>query len=274
MNPGAGFVDLLRRRADRGYRRNAALGISAIAILLLGILGWYIFEPPQGEARVISLIWVALFMGGIWFFWRGMHLGRPLAEHPLGEALAAHGNLRDVIDEVDAEFAGQDLRGSPFKVGKRWICFVRGTDVVVERVDNLVWVYAERVVHNFMNAPCWATSRIVLWRADGTAALCPLPKRHLVPSLGRLRAIADWMPIGYNTPLRETWNADRPELIALVSATRGSRLRFAETAPRALVSEDIKATPWVDRLLIISFWLLITGMLGYLVVELVPLLRT
>jgi hypothetical protein len=167
--------------------------------------------------------------GGItWmvFVIRGMVKRRRPEGDPLTIQLSKYGAPEDVARELDQDFAGQQFHTHRIYVGQRWVCYVWNTQVAVRRIDTLVWVYLERVKRR-MNyiIPLGTTNQMVAWSRDGRGAVLPMRKRKDVEAaLRELRRVAPWMLVGYSDSIKESWNSDREDLIALVDERRSSQL--------------------------------------------------
>ncbi len=130
----------------------------------------------------------------------------------LGAALGAHG-------DADSDVATDRLPDIPVCVSQKWIYCAREKDVDVQPLDKMIWAYAETIYLR-------RRVQLVIWNRGAGANVLPLRRRHLAAALDRLRRAAPWLPVGYNAAMKETWNADHREFIALVDGCRDSGRPF------------------------------------------------
>jgi len=85
------------------------------------------------------------------------------------------------------------------------------------RIDGIVWAYLERIRRRLNGIiPIGTTNQMVMWSRDGRGAVLPLrTKKDVVQALETLQQAAPWTFIGYTDVLKESWNNDREDLIAL-----------------------------------------------------------
>jgi hypothetical protein len=132
----------------------------------------------------------------------------------LDVALAANG---------DAGSASAALSDIPVWIGREHVYCTVKKGVEVHELDRLVWVYAEmyRSKYGFQRG-----HQLVMWDRDSSASVLPLKKPYIDASLDRFRKAAPWIPVGYNEAMKESWNADRADYIALVDSFRAAGGRF------------------------------------------------
>jgi hypothetical protein len=68
--------------------------------------------------------------------------------------------------------------------------------------------------------PYRTTNQLIAWDRTGRAAAIVLTKMEVESALEGLQVIAPWLLAGYSQTLKESWNNDREELIALVDQRR------------------------------------------------------
>jgi hypothetical protein len=184
-----------------------AIGDFAIAALFLVIDDKIIVYV----ALVVSIPgWVAILR--IFFATYKAQIRRGRMRHLLQAALAAHG-------EVRADVGAEDFPDIPVCLSRKWIYCAREKDVDVQPLDQMIWAYGE----SFIQRP-WA--QLAIWNRTASANVLPLRKRDMAMALGRIRQTASWLPVGYNNAMKETWNADHREFLALVDEYRQSSRPF------------------------------------------------
>jgi len=232
MSTPAGFVDGMRRRARRAYRRSSIIQI----VLATGLVAYGFYFPSFcGDCDEHPLLgWLlagGMVIGGIaWIVGviRGVLKRRTPSGDPLNLQLHACGDPAAVASELEQEFAGQTFRPKRVYVGGHWLCFEHKTQVTVRRIDALVWAYVERVRHKLNGVtPMGTTNQLIVWSRDGRGAAIPLKRKAADEALKTLQAAAPWIFAGYSEALKESWNNDRDDFIALVDEARRQNGRAA-----------------------------------------------
>jgi hypothetical protein len=143
--------------------------------------------------------------------WRA-NVRRALLRKALHAALSAQG-------EPAHDIESDSFPDIPFCIGGGRIYCANGMEIVIQPLDGVVWCYVE----NFVMRP-WM--QLVIWNSGASAIVLPIRKGYVDRALERMRQAAPWLPVGYNTAMKETWNADHREFLALVDACRQSGRRF------------------------------------------------
>ncbi len=223
MSVNGSFVPRLRAAVDRAYVWSDLKWLVATAA---GV--WLGYEWLHSDAPALGNLMFAAAATAIGYIVRRAHRRRTFATHPLATALGKQGELEAVVQDLNHEFAGEPVT-RPFHVGSRWLCYLRGTRIVIRRTDELIWAYTERVIHrvNYL-IPYRVTYQLMIWDRAGTGTALPLRKRDARSALEQLGSVAPWMMFGYTEAAKETWNNDRADLIAAVDARRG---RASHTTP-------------------------------------------
>lgn len=179
-----------------------------IATLLLTI---------EDEFRVPAFLvagtpaWIAI----VWIFAAAVRaqFRRGRMRRLLQAALTAHG-------EVGADILADGFPDIPFCVSRKWIYCAHPKEIDIQPLDQMAWAYGE----DFIMRP-WA--QLAIWNRSAAANVLPLRKSDIAPALARLRQAAPWLPVGYNAAMKESWNADHRDFLALVDLHRQSRRPFA-----------------------------------------------
>lgn len=211
------FIDQMRAKAEPGYLwRDAKHLAGAVLLFIWGVYGLSITTDS------VAVSWLLLLGGLAWaaYVVYRYRARQDPAHHPLGLALAAIGERMTVTADVERDFTSRTLDALPLQVGKRFICFARKAQVLVLPLEQIMWAYPEVVRHSMNMIPTGRSHQLVLWKRDGSADNLPLAKADVEPCVARLREAAPWLPVGYSEPLKESWNADRAEFIAMVDAAR------------------------------------------------------
>ncbi len=213
------FIDRLVVKAEPGFLWRDAKALAGA--LALGAFGLAAAANSEGAGNQIAA-YLALTGAVAWIAYlaRRYLTRRRLATHPIGKALASLGDLAVIKSEVDADFGARAIDDFPLQVGTRFACFAGKGQVMVRPLDQLAWAYHEVVRHSVNMIPTGRTHQLVLWTRNGEADVLPVAKNQIEPCMRRLSAAAPWLPVGYTEVLKESWNADRSEFIAMVDATR------------------------------------------------------
>ena len=217
----ASFIETFRARAEPGFLwRDVKAGAGAVALTAVGIAA---ASSSEGAGNQI-VSYLAIAGGLVWLGYvaRRYLARRQFATNPIGLALAGLGAVDATKAEVDGDFAGRVLDGSPLMVGSRFLCFAARGQAVILPLDQILWAYHEVVRHSVNMIPTGRSHQLVLWKRNGEADVLPLALPEVDSCVKKLAAAAPWLPIGYSDVLKESWNADRPEFIAMVDARRAS----------------------------------------------------
>jgi hypothetical protein len=211
MSSSDKFVDALRRRTRVAYL-NSSIWQSLFALGLVTI-GWSL----GGWGYLTAMIGIAWIV----FVIRGVIKRRTPTGDPLDIQLSKHGTPEAIASELEKEFAGQTFRPHQIYVGQRWLCYSWKKQVTICKIDTLVWAYWERIRHSVNFVPTGTTHQLVAWSRDGRGVALPLRKKKDVElALEALHRAAPWVFVGFTEALKESWNSDREDLIALVDEAR------------------------------------------------------
>ena len=94
---------------------------------------------------------------------------------------------------------------------------------MVKRLEDIVWVYSERVTHK-LNAiiPYRVSSNVTLWDRFGNGFIAPIRSSDFGEAERELNYAAPWMQIGYTEVRKDLWNADREEFVTFVDQLRAA----------------------------------------------------
>jgi TPR repeat protein len=120
------------------------------------------------------------------------------------------------MDDIEHDFAGQQVGERRAFIGNRWVLHARGGDFVAHHADDLIWVYRERVWQIANGIPYRITDQVVMWNRANFAGVVAMPKRLADASIALLKARMPWLITGYSKALRDSWNFDRADMIAMV----------------------------------------------------------
>lgn len=176
------------------------------------------------------------------------------------EVVAGLGDAQSVA-AIENDFSGRPITSSPFQVGREWCCFVRGKVVVFLPIRSLLWAYGDRTVGQ--DTPLFETIQITLWPAQGPGIKLSMMKAQVRAGIEQLAQAAPWLPVGYSPAMLETWNNDRPNLIAMVNRARSERRPFRDLFPGELDPKFFKPPEWSlkTRVGLLVLGIIIMGML-------------
>jgi len=129
----------------------------------------------------------------------------------LDEALAANG---------DGGIAHDDFPDLPVCFGKKRLYCARGKELDVQPLEDMAWAYIEELVPH----PTW--QQLVIWNCKAQANVLPVRNYFIVPALEGMEKAAPWIPVGYSIALKESWNADHRDFLAMVEDFRRAGRRF------------------------------------------------
>jgi hypothetical protein len=186
-----------------------------VAMADLPIAALLLFIDDQYRVPAFLVAGAPAWIAIAWIFIAALRaqLRRGRMRRLLQAALTAHG-------EVGADIVADGFPDIPFCVSRKWIYCARTKEIDVQPLDQLAWAYGE----DFIMRP-WA--QLAIWNRNADANVLALRKTDIASALARLHQIAPWLPVGYNIAMKETWNADHREFLALVDQHRQTRRPFA-----------------------------------------------
>jgi hypothetical protein len=163
---------------------------------------------------LLALIWILIWV-------RGMLKLRTPAGDLLNIQFRKYGDPESIAHEIEQDFTGQQFRTKRVHAGRRWICYVWKSQIIVRRTDNQIWAYLERVSRKLNGMiPMPSTNQVIVWNRNGTAAVMVVKRSEAYDAVDMFGKAAPWMLTGYSNALKESWNNDREDLIALVDKAR------------------------------------------------------
>jgi hypothetical protein len=120
----------------------------------------------------------------------------------------------------DGGIIQDDFPDLPVCVGKKRLYCARGDELEVQPLEDMVWAYVEE----FRLHPTW--HQLVIWNRKAEVNVLALRECFIVPALERLRTAAPWLPVGYSMAMKESWNADHRDFLAMVEEFRRAGRRF------------------------------------------------
>jgi hypothetical protein len=211
------FVDQMRERVDQGTRQSALLW--GFLDVLLGVWGISILGT-SGSGPALGVAMIAGAVVGMVFIVRWTKGRLSPAAHPLVTQLLAYGDPAVVAAAVNAAFAGRQFVPRQLLLAGNWLCYARGTQVMIRHLDALVWAYGRRIKHRLNAVIPYrpATHELALFDRTHRVAMLPIPARDENAALQMLAQAAPWLVFGYSDMLNNTWNADNASFIAAVDA--------------------------------------------------------
>jgi hypothetical protein len=210
----------MRKRANRVnlrshiYQTIFALGLIAYGFYFPSFCGDCAEHPILGILVAAGLVALGVF----WIVWI---VRQSKKGDQLGQQLRPYGDPQEFVGQIEADFPGQSFTKNRVYLSKRWLCFSRRTFLIVRPIDSLIWAYLETVQHRWNYIlKLGKTHQLVLWDRTGRGAALELKKEQVEEALVSLQRLAPWMLFGYTDTLKETWNNDRDDLIALVDQRR------------------------------------------------------
>jgi hypothetical protein len=196
-------------------RADIAGELVAKGAALFGVLLIFLGLQLDDDASVIEFGGGLVAVSLVWIVFKILRANtrRDRLAKSLITALAAHGEAA----------AGSDaFPDIPFWVGRDHIYCAGETEIEAQPLDRLVWTYAEA----FLIFGFFRRYQLALWNRDAVATVLPVSKRFRDAALNRIRQAAPWMPVGYSISMKESWNSDHAELLALVDSHRQANKRF------------------------------------------------
>jgi hypothetical protein len=219
------FLDGMRRTVRRGHLRSVFWqSLFALGLVTFGSYYFSICDECAQNLWEGYLVMAAAVAGGVtWLFFigRGVIRRRRPESDPVNVQLSHYGAQQIVAGEIEQEFSDQRFRARRIYVGRRWLCYAWKTQLTICRIDTLIWAHMERIRHSVNLIPTGTTNQMVAWRRDGRGVVMSMRrKKDVALALEALERAAPWMYVGSSDALKESWNNDREDLIALVDRRR------------------------------------------------------
>jgi hypothetical protein len=227
MSAPASFLRSMRTTGNRGAAwAFLKMSLLAASLAIVGFLALVTRQPDAGlGTRLLGnlvLLFAALL---IYTMVRKYKAWLSPATHPLNTELATFGDPSAVSAEIEKEFSDQSFTARHLYVKGTWACYAGKGLIIIRRLDQLVWAYDEQIRHR-LNAliPYRPNShQLILWDRASRGAVLPISKRDVAAALAALKAAAPWVILGYNEALKESWNQDRREFLAMVDQRRAAQ---------------------------------------------------
>lgn len=195
-----------------------AIFVPGLMLFLFVALSGALDGGLWGNLWVIVLFSLPLDYAIVWIVFSALMAARRArrrrARFPrlLQQALSAHGQSGE-------DFCGGEFPDVPIHVSGDWIYYAGDSGVDAQPLEQLVWAYGESI-----RGKPW--HQIVIWDRSANGTVLPLRKHDMAPALARIGRAAPWLPVGYNAAMKESWNADHHDFLALVEAHRKAGQAF------------------------------------------------
>ena len=147
---------------------------------------------------------------------------RDSRRHPIVRNLSRYGDVDAVGRDIAADLADASLLAKKIYLGGRWIAFVTRSNLVVARLNDLVWAYAKETRFNGSSG----YSVILLERSDTWIEMAVPTEKDGVAVVRGLAGKVPWMELGYGEEKVKEWRTSRDTFLARVdqrkAATVGS----------------------------------------------------
>ena len=220
------FTESLRRKALLGFMIDQAK--YAGCAVLLGLIGLVGLNPAPGnkdrwESIAIGCFWELGMV--VWLSYLAAVIRRAWSAggDPLSQILDKHKDPQAARAELDADFPGEKARSKTAFVGRRWLCYLNGDELVVLRADQLIWAYLEAVRHRVNYIPVGTTYQVVVWDRTGASSNLVLKEPQTKAAIEAMQSRFPWMVFGCGDAVVQSWNHDRDDLIAFVDARRAEK---------------------------------------------------
>lgn len=146
------------------------------------------------------------------------------------EALPRHlfhqGNTEAVALAIEADFRGRAPTRSPLQIGGDWLLYARGLEATAVRLEDVIWAYGAAGAESLVGTDqptsdiVLSEPRMILLDRRGHKQELRMTLADVSVGLAEIKRAAPWLVVGYSDAMRETWNADRAELLAMVESWR------------------------------------------------------
>jgi hypothetical protein len=233
-------------RVARGWAIICALPVAFCTAMLFG-------DSPHSAKVVLASIDIVLAtLVGLRLLWQA-HLGQRRFFRDRTEA-----ERTALFAEIEDDLAGQESRPGRLKIGEGWLCYYYGADFWFQRLDNLAWIYTERIVHRLQGVvPYRFAYQLRIWDRWGNGFGASLSKEEARAREALLTGMLPWLAVGFTDAYRESWNRDRPEFIAWVDQGRAQHAENASAERKAALAAALPVTtPFAESVTRFALWLL------------------
>ena len=199
----AGFV---QAHIARGNRTLLVLG------LVLAIVG-------VGLSLLFKNWFAILFIGvpgvivlGVWL----LRILNPSA-HPIYKNLARYGDVQQVVQQVNQEFAGVQANDTP-QFGAHWLAQGNTYGLDLLPWQEIAWLHIYTRIRNGVRS-----NYVRVWSRDGKQFVIPsaMPEQTLRQLYNR----APWAEVGYSPELEQEWAKQRPAFLERIDARKQTATR-------------------------------------------------
>jgi len=143
------------------------------------------------------------------------HLINPRG-HPIYRALGRLGNLQELIQQVNEDFAGIKPDDQP-QLGPHWLAQGNTYGVILVRWQDVAWMHLYVRIRN--NA---RSNYVRVYGRDGTQLTVPAGAQQPQAEqfLQTLHARAPWAEVGYSRELEQQWLKDRASFLQRIDARK------------------------------------------------------
>jgi hypothetical protein len=141
--------------------------------------------------------------------------------HPIVKKLSKYGMAEMVAQEIDREFASQNIIiHQQTKISDNWLIQKQTFDLELKKVVDIVWIYFQVTKHRTNGIPTGKTFATICHNRHGEKIEIPGSEAEVMGLIEQIYPRVPWAIIGHTDEIKLAWEKDRDNLIAVVAANR------------------------------------------------------
>lgn len=154
------------------------------------------------------------------------------SKHPIMKAIKNYGDPREVSAAIEDDMRmsnGGKRKGLPGLWSSQWLLVPTTFDLLIGKLDDLVWLYAHETKHSVNFIPTGSTWKLMMHFADKRAIEIDTNKQNVEKLLVELIQRVPWAYAGFSEDLKGWWQK-QPQVMIEESA-KARREMSVKTAP-------------------------------------------
>lgn len=166
--------------------------------------------------------------------WKLLSLQRRTADpsrHPIMKSIRGYGDPREVSSAIEDDFRlsnGGKRKGLPGLWSEHWVLMPTTFDLLVGKIDELVWVYAHQTKHSVNFIPTGSTWKLMMHFSNKQAIEVETNQKNVDQLLAEMIQRVPWAYAGFSEQIRDCW-AKQPQ--AMIDETIKARRELSVKTP-------------------------------------------
>ncbi len=183
----------------------------------------------SGYFQLILTLPILLLCG-----WKLLSLQRRTADpnrHPIMKSVRNFGEPREVATAIEDDLRlsnGGKRKGLPGLWSEHWVLVPTTFDMLIGKVDELVWVYSHQTKHTVNLIPTGSTWKLMMHFSDKRAIEIETSEKNVQQLLSEMVQRVPWAYAGFSEQLRDCW-AKQPQ--AMIDESAKARRELSVKTP-------------------------------------------